>query len=180
MSAQPTDERTIIREVVRAFYPPRRWAVCPNVSWGCLSWEADILAVTPAGTVHEVEVKISKADLLRDLNKTKWGYKWQGLVHADGEVNANAPIRLYVDEYWIAAPREIMDVAISHAQKLGAGLYVFSDDTGCVSSPFACRWKRREKTTREKYQITPESIHRLAALRYWDTLNKTTRGGKHE
>lgn len=43
--------------VVMQLFPPRRYAVCPNVSWGALPWEADVVAVSQAGIVHEVEVK---------------------------------------------------------------------------------------------------------------------------
>ena len=48
--------------VVRDLFPPRRYAVCKNVSWGMFSWEADIIAISPAGIINEVEVKVDIYD----------------------------------------------------------------------------------------------------------------------
>jgi len=49
----------------------RKYVVVPNVSWGMLPYEADLLALNKNGYLHEVEIKISLADLKRDLLKKK-------------------------------------------------------------------------------------------------------------
>lgn len=43
----------------------RRNTVVPNAYWGLgLTWEADLLVISKAGYLTEVEIKVSKADLL--------------------------------------------------------------------------------------------------------------------
>lgn len=46
--------------------------VVPNVSWGFLDWEADLLVVTQRGRLNEVEIKTSVADFRADAKKDKW------------------------------------------------------------------------------------------------------------
>lgn len=49
--------------------------IIPNISWGLhLQHEADLLIITPAKYAYEIEIKISKSDLKRDLLK-KHGHK---------------------------------------------------------------------------------------------------------
>ena len=43
--------------------------IVPNISWGmCLS-ECDLLVLTPAGYFYEVEIKVSRSDLVADFKK---------------------------------------------------------------------------------------------------------------
>lgn len=46
--------------------------IVPNVSWGIygLRYEADVVVLRPSGFAVEIEIKISKADIKRDLQKT--------------------------------------------------------------------------------------------------------------
>ena len=43
--------------------------VVPNVSWGLNIHECDILSLTKTGYATEIEIKVSKADLLKDFKK---------------------------------------------------------------------------------------------------------------
>lgn len=52
------------------FFDWRRNIIVPNVSWGLGVHECDLLIVTPnGGYATEVEIKISKADLMKDKEK---------------------------------------------------------------------------------------------------------------
>lgn len=59
--------------VIKGFHI-RQNLIVPNVSWGmsnnngCLH-ECDVLVLTPSGYATEIEIKISKGDLLQDMNK---------------------------------------------------------------------------------------------------------------
>ena len=53
------------------FSQRRNYLVIPNVSWGFLSYEADMLVVTKARYATEVEVKISMSDWKKDFEKRK-------------------------------------------------------------------------------------------------------------
>jgi len=43
--------------------------ICPNVSWGLLPYEADLIAVSPAGICTEFEIKRSFEDFKADFKK---------------------------------------------------------------------------------------------------------------
>jgi hypothetical protein len=43
--------------------------VVPNVFWGMFTYEMDLLVVTKSGYAYEVEIKTSKADLIKDKGK---------------------------------------------------------------------------------------------------------------
>jgi len=51
------------------YFRPRINICVPNISWGLDLHECDMLVLTPSGIAYEVEIKISKADLLKDKNK---------------------------------------------------------------------------------------------------------------
>lgn len=55
------------------FYVRKQLAVVPNVSWGLLNWEADLIVCSKAGYLTEIETKISMADWKADLAKAKFG-----------------------------------------------------------------------------------------------------------
>jgi len=51
------------------YFNPRSNLIIPNVSWGFNIHECDLLVVSPAGYITEVEIKISKSDIRADLKK---------------------------------------------------------------------------------------------------------------
>lgn len=54
---------------VAEYFSPRVNLIVPNISWGMGIHECDLLVVTKAGYCYEVEIKVSKSDLIADLNK---------------------------------------------------------------------------------------------------------------
>lgn len=48
---------------------PRRLLIVPNVSWGMGLHECDLLVLSRRGYATEIEIKVSRADLLRDKSK---------------------------------------------------------------------------------------------------------------
>lgn len=145
--------------VVRRWYEPRLWAVVNNASWGLQLSEADVYAVSKAGVTHEVEVKISAADLRADARKSRW---------------REQPIKWQSNFYWLCVPPELSVLAMERAALIGAGVYVVhgpdADSTlkygNCVRALKAPRHEyahRRDRDLRNR-------VWRLAALRYWDRL----------
>ena len=53
------------------YFGARQNLIVPNVSWGFggLYYEADLVVVSKAGYAKEVEIKISRSDLLKDKEK---------------------------------------------------------------------------------------------------------------
>ncbi len=75
---------------VAMFFDPYRNIVVPNVSYGLgLPYEADLLIMTKAGYIYEVEIKVSKADLRADAKKYH---------HHDGEK---------IRKLWFAFPEKL-------------------------------------------------------------------------
>jgi len=51
-------------------YGARQNLIIPNVSWGFLSHEADLLIMSQSGYLTEIEIKINVGDLKKDFNKS--------------------------------------------------------------------------------------------------------------
>ena len=71
----------------------RKNIVVPNVSWGMGLHECDILSLSAGGYATEIEIKISKYDLLKDAEK------WHNHI-------SNLIARLY-----FAVPNQLVDIA---------------------------------------------------------------------
>ena len=78
------------------YFNYRRHIIVPNISWGLQMQECDLLVITSAGCAYEIELKISRADLLAD--KKKHGTYRNPSTHNEGKVH-----RLYfaVPEYML-------------------------------------------------------------------------------
>ena len=50
-------------------YDVRQNVIVPNVAWGLQIHECDLISLTIAGYATEIEIKVSKADLLKDFEK---------------------------------------------------------------------------------------------------------------
>ena len=92
----------------------RQNLVVPNVSWGLLNYEADVVSVTPSGYATEVEIKVSKADLLADFKK--------GHSHDS---------KLFKYLYY-AVPEEMQDYALERIWEKAGLLVAMRDDYGAV------------------------------------------------
>ena len=144
-------ENEIARLLVRRAFPYRRYLCVPNVDWGLLPNEADLVAMAPSGWLYEVEIKASLADLRRDLQK--WRHrrspntigceKIRGMYYAMPayvweKVEAEPPIPQY------------------------AGVLAFTDDRVRVVRKPKLNSGARKLTDGERYKLA-----RLGVMRYW-------------
>lgn len=74
-------------------YGVRKNIIVPNISWGLLTHECDILVVRPSGIAIEIEIKISVADFKKDLTKRHH--------HKEG--------RNRISEFYYAMPKNIYE-----------------------------------------------------------------------
>ncbi len=51
------------------FFNPQKNLIVPNVSWGMFTHECDLIVVGESGLIREVEIKVSKSDLINDADK---------------------------------------------------------------------------------------------------------------
>jgi hypothetical protein len=71
---QGAEVKTIDVELsVVRFFNPRINLIVPNVWWAFFNHECDLIVVTKSGYAYEVEIKVSKSDLIADKKK-RWGH----------------------------------------------------------------------------------------------------------
>jgi len=131
------------------YFNPRSSLIIPNVAWGFNIHECDLIVVSTAGFITEVEIKISKADIKADLKKRH--------KHFDTRIK-----RLF-----FAIPYYLEDCADLIPED--AGILTIGDREG---KPWD--WKAVVMTRRPKdksiYKCTTEdrrTLARLGTLRMW-------------
>lgn len=146
--------------------------VVPNVSWGIKRWpevgvlhECDVLSLTKAGYATEIEIKISKADLLKDKEK----------VHGH---NSN-----FIKFLYFAVPKKLEEIALQEIPER-AGLLVVEEYLqrnnkkhtflrvvkGAKANPDAVKWKESER----------EKLLRLGCMRIVSLKKKYLKMIKHK
>ncbi len=128
--------------------------IVPNVSWGMFVHECDLLILTPAGYLTEVEIKVSKADLKKDKEKRhkhNSSKKIKYLYFA---------IPNYFKDYEEHIPERagIITVKPGHHSVYNGGCEVI-----------------RKAEIQNKYQVTEKDRYKLAwlgALRIWKLKEK--------
>jgi hypothetical protein len=126
--------------------------IVPNVCWGMNIHECDLLILRPSGCAVEVEIKISHADLLRDMSKCH--------AHLDPRIKF----------LYFAIPK-----------KLECDINLIPPRAGIlVCNPHADYWFERVKVVREPkkngdYKFTEEeryALARLGTMRIWTLKEK--------
>jgi len=141
--------------LVAGHFGTRQNIIVPNVSWGLLNHEADLLVCRPSLWAEEVELKISKADLRRDRAKDRGrGHKVSKLIR----------------KLWFAVPEEL------------AGMEEIPDWAGIIKAVYDPRrghWYtqtvRAPKAIKGARKLTLDELHqlmRLGVLRVWTLKHK--------
>lgn len=78
----------------------KNFCCIPNVSWGFLPWEADLLICSKSGYLTEIEIKISATDWENDKKKKKFLYRKDPTY----KFTAQAKSWIRIKEFWYAAP----------------------------------------------------------------------------
>lgn len=116
------------------FFDVRQNIIVPNVSWGVANLhECDLLVLSDSNYAAEIEIKISKSDLLNDKLKT------HGHIHN------------HIARFFFAVPEELKDVALDVIPDR-AGLYILKSIQHrpklikkCKRNPEAVRWSADER-----------------------------------
>lgn len=131
---------TQIEIAVAEFFKPRVNTIVPNISWGLGIHECDLLIVTKAGHAIEVEIKISKADMIADKSK-RHGH------------NSEKIRQLY-----FAIP-EALKSHIAHIPERAGIMLVIEYPHECKARIF-----RKSKLNMQARKLTPEEILHVARL----------------
>ena len=130
------------------FYSRSVSMVIPNVYWAFGHYEKDLVVITKAGYAWEVEIKVSRADLIKDKDKRH--------KHNDNKIKF----------LYFAIPKELE----SHIEHIPEGAGIIT-----VSQEDKSKWWRgceiiREPLKRNDYKLSTEeqlSIARLSTHRMW-------------
>jgi hypothetical protein len=148
--------------------------VLPNCTW--TGDEIDLLVVTMARRIIDVEIKISRADLKADKNKGKWWHQdWSGPPGSGRPPKIPRPWPTKVWKHYYAMPEEIWTEALlEHIQPVSGVLLVYGKKFGSEH----VRCVKRAKPCKDVAVLTDQQvvrIARLASLRMWDAYKAAER-----
>lgn len=139
----------------------------PNVSWGFLNYEADILYTTNSHYLNEIEIKVSRSDLRADKNKKH--------EHDDPRIKS----------LYFAIPKDMKESIELIPEK--AGVLLVSRSTSGYSrlvdgkyeryevNKYLVRELRKPKQNRKAEKLGFEDLYRIArlgTLRSWSLKRK--------
>jgi len=141
--------KTIDMEIAVATYLNIRTnLIVPNISWGMSLHECDLLVITPSGCGWEIEIKVTKSDLIKDKEKYHGHYNKK------------------IKDLYFAIPDYLMD-CIEHIPER-AGIIL-------VNNKLQCKTYRRPKSTKNAYQFSQAErykVARLGSMRIWGLKRK--------
>jgi hypothetical protein len=134
-----------IEIAVAGWFDYSKYVIVPNLHmYG--DYECDLVLLSKLGYLYEVEIKVSRSDLIRDKKKRKWG--WSYMMHKTRKM-------------WFAIP-EILENAIAHIPEQAGVLSVnkFGYVTEVRKSKIDS--KARKLSDRDQFKVA-----RLGAMRIW-------------
>jgi len=153
----PWSEDSIAYAVATNIFPWRRYVTVPNVSWGLLSHEADLVALSDAGWLSEVEIKVTKADFLADREKHR--HKLSA-SHGQPEL---------ISAFYYAMPSAIWNKCQPEDLPPGAGLILVGDDyhRAREARAYIAQKPTSNAVARRLTAEEREQLLRLGYIRYW-------------
>jgi hypothetical protein len=160
----------------------RQNIVVPNVDWGFLNHEADLLVLSKANRLTEIEIKRSWSDFMADFKKKHTHYD-KKLSHFYYAVPISIGQKvfdwLYTGEYkcrkgWVRYDRSIITGYTEHnPHKCGLIIYGSAEETGnwryhlCGINVGARRMNDYKLSTEEAFKLL-----RLLGMRVWNMKKK--------
>ena len=138
--------------------------IIPNLSWGMLNYEADLVIINKSHYMTEVEIKRSFSDLKADFKKAE--------MHNDERVR----------ELWYALPASIEEKAMQFFQQKEIGdkcrkMYndyrrwypaiLWYDEHGSIKKNYQCPYTGKG---RKLFLEEVVKISRLISIRYWEKI----------
>jgi hypothetical protein len=131
--------------------------IVPNVHWGMFNYELDLIILSKAGYATEIEIKISKSDLIKDKNKFH--------NHENKMIkNLYFAIPEYID----------IDFALENIPNR-AGLLVVKEVKNDWVQYYKSKKEKKPISSKNPYKWNDEERYKLArlgAIRIWNLKNK--------
>jgi hypothetical protein len=153
---------TQMEVAIAKWWDPRKHLIVPNISWGLLSYEADMLIVRPTGYCIEVEIKRSYKDYKDDFKKRKW------------KVRPNNGQGKLIKEFYYAFPIELWEKRMDDIVELlpdFAGVLTCHKDRGMLYTQLQ-RSATPNRMARPLRNDEMFQLARLGTLRIW-SLKRT-------
>ena len=136
---------------VAIYFGVRQNLIVPNVSWGLdFGHEIDLLKVSQSGYATEIEIKVSKQDIIRDKSKGKW----MGHSYGLGKIKM----------MYFAVPKSLKDFALEHIPKECGLLTVSEDNIHTVNQVKAPEVKKNTRKLTDKELL---KLATLGTMRIW-------------
>jgi hypothetical protein len=139
----------------------RRHLIVPNVSWGFGVHECDLLVISPSGYATEIEIKRSRADLLKDAAKLH-GHQSDKIKYL-----------------YFALPKALIHCMDLIPPKAGVVLVKPRNVTRRTPNPeLYAKIVRKAQANGSARKLTPEEVEkvaRLGCMRIWDLKAKMIR-----
>lgn len=151
-----------IQALLAEHFGIRNNIIVPNVSWGLLDYEADLLIMNKTGYVTEIEIKRSWSDFLADFKKDDVAHKSE-LIY----------------QFWYCVPEELYIKCIEklkevYKDSLDRPNVISYSDSGILNfhgkSASYCRGNHRKLFLEEQLKLA-----RLGTMRYWSSEFKRLR-----
>lgn len=132
-------------------------------------FETDLLVVDKRMRVIDVEIKLSRADLKRDRDKSKWRYEWKTnpkngrptLQRVQSETPADWPAGAW--KHFVAAPAEIWNDKLFAHMSPASGLLLIEDRT-----PEPAHWRvllhRKAQPNKAVKPLAIDAMRQIARL----------------
>ena len=130
--------------------------IVPNISWGLMNYEVDVLVVRPSGYCLEFEIKRSFADYKNDFAKHKW--------KLNGGLDKRIKEFYYVfsSELWHKREGDIKTLLPDFA-----GVLVIYRDLGNKTYSRIIKSPRRNKNAKPLSKSEMYQVARLGTMRIW-------------
>lgn len=137
-----------IENALARYFNPRVNIIVPRVSWGFFIHECDLLLITKNGYAYEIEIKISRQDLIRDKEKRH-------------QHNSKRIKKLY-----FAIPEGLLPHISEIPER--AGIIVVNEIGHCKRVREAQVMNNYKFSDREKFMVA-----RLGTMRFWSLKGVT-------
>ena len=135
--------------------------------WVCVDecMDADVIADT-GKQIIEVEVKISRQDLLKGEEKKKWKHNW----YRDALPNAsNVP-----NKYYFCVPKVLQDIAIEYATSLNPkyGVIIYDHETLSIEVIKSAHILHGNYHSNHRYQIAKRTSAKIITMMQKENARK--------
>lgn len=141
-----------IQALLAEYWGIRNNIIVPNVSWGMLDYEADLLIMNKTGYVTEIEIKRSWSDFLADFKKDEHAHKSE-----------------IIYQFWYCVPSKCIEkLKEVYPDSIDRPNVISYSDSGVLNfhgkKASYCRGFHRKLFLEEQLKLA-----RLGTLRYWNS-----------